>query len=66
MKQRLAIARAIISKPRLLILDEPLNGLDPEGIAEIRKLILNFKKQWNMSILISSHILSEAQCANIR
>ena len=61
MKQRLAIARAIISKPRLLILDEPLNGLDPEGIAEIRRLILNFKKQWNMSILISSHILSEME-----
>lgn len=61
MKQRLAIARAIISKPRLLILDEPLNGLDPEGIAEIRNLILNLKKKWNMSIIISSHILSEME-----
>lgn len=61
MKQRLAIARAIISNPSVLILDEPLNGLDPEGIVEVRNLILDLKKERKMSILISSHILSEME-----
>lgn len=59
MKQRLSIGIAIISDPELLILDEPINGLDPEGIAEFREMIISLNKNKNMTILISSHILSE-------
>lgn len=59
MKQRLAIARAIISKPKLLILDEPINGLDPVGILEVRKLLKRVNEEYQSSILISSHIISE-------
>lgn len=61
MKQRLAIAKAIINYSKLLILDEPLNGLDPEGIKEIRNLFINLKKVHNITIIISSHLLKELE-----
>ncbi|CDE08975.1 aBC transporter protein [Bacillus sp. CAG:988] len=61
MKQRLGILLAVLNKPKLLLLDEPLNGLDPEGVYEIRTFLLNICHQEGMSLLISSHILSEMQ-----
>lgn len=59
MKQRLAIALAIIDSPELLILDEPINGLDPQGIKDIRQVIFTLKNKLHMTILISSHVLAE-------
>lgn len=61
MKQRLGIARAILTKPELLILDEPLNGLDPVGIKEMRTLFKILKEDYGMTILISSHNLAEIE-----
>lgn len=61
MKQRLGIAASMLAEPELLILDEPTNGLDPSGIHEIRELIKSMPEQYGMTVLVSSHLLSEIE-----
>ncbi|EDS77725.1 bacitracin transport ATP-binding protein BcrA [Clostridium botulinum C str. Eklund] len=61
MKQRLGLAASLITKPKLLILDEPTNGLDPTGIIEFRKIVKKVAKETSAAVFISSHILSEIQ-----
>ena len=61
MKQRLGIAVALVHDPRLIILDEPTNGLDPQGIADMRNLVLHLSKEKGKTLLVSSHLLSEIE-----
>ena len=61
MQQRLGIANALLGNPEILILDEPTNGLDPQGIADVRKLIRRFRDEFGMTVIVSSHILGELE-----
>lgn len=61
MKQRLGIGNAILGNPDILILDEPTNGLDPQGIADIRHMIRRFRDEFGMTVIVSSHILGELE-----
>ena len=61
MKQRLGIANAILGNPEILILDEPTNGLDPQGIADVRHMIRRFRDEYGMTVIVSSHILGELE-----
>ena len=61
MQQRLGIANAILGSPEILILDEPTNGLDPQGIADVRNMIHRFNEEFGMTVIVSSHILGELE-----
>ena len=61
MGQRLGIANAILGNPEILILDEPTNGLDPQGIADVRHMVRRFREEFGMTVIISSHILGELE-----
>ena len=67
MRQRLAVAQALLPDPELLILDEPMDGLDPEGVYEMRNLIRQLNEEKGLTILLSAHVLSEVQqlCSNV-
>jgi len=67
MKQRLGLAMALLPDPELIILDEPTNGLDPEGIREVRDIIIDLNKKKNITIFLSSHLLSEIEkvCSHV-
>ncbi len=61
MKQRLGLANALLGSPKLVLLDEPTNGLDPSGIHEMRELVKSLPKQYGMTVMVSSHLLSEME-----
>ena len=61
MRQRLALAQALLPQPKILLLDEPTDGLDPEGIREFRELILHLRKQHGLTIMLNSHLLGEIE-----
>lgn len=61
MKQRLGLANALLGSPKLILLDEPTNGLDPSGIHEMRELVKSLPKQYGMTVMVSSHLLSEME-----
>src|SRR5512136_2907347 len=66
MKQRLGIAQALLTKPELIILDEPTTGLDPQGMKEVRELIKRLSRESGMTIFLSSHLLSEVELVSTR